>query len=168
VNVYRNLTAMPGAWMSDCLAMEDNREVYEYLLDSRGEGIRDLAVVVFPERAGEEIPARGGEVKFADKEPHRLKLEADGASTGLLVVPEVYYPGWEVYVDGERREIHKANLMFRGVFLEEGDREIEFVFRPVVIWYGMAVSLAAVMFLLIYFAALFFFRRRAAREGDGE
>ena len=39
-------------------------------------------------------------------------------------------PGWEVYVDGERRPILRANLLFRGVEVPPGRHRVEFRFRP--------------------------------------
>ncbi|MFH1150977.1 MAG: DUF6541 family protein [Actinomycetota bacterium] len=170
VNVYRNRTALPRAWMSDAIAFRDNEQVYEELVRTRGDGIRETAYVVYPEGIppGEQssfIPAVKGPVTASWRGPHRLVLDVDPGAKGLLVVSEVYYPGWEVYVDGLSKEILKTDLAFRGVMLEGGQSKVEFVFRPRSLRMGIVVSLAAagavVLYLLVRLALWFFRRRRA-------
>jgi len=48
----------------------------------------------------------------------------------VLVLHDIFYPGWEAYVDGQRRPILRANLLFRGVEVSPGRHRIEFKFRP--------------------------------------
>ena len=57
-----------------------------------------------------------------------LQVNADRDS--VLVLHDIYYPGWEAYVDGERRPILRANLLFRGVEVSPGRHRVEFRFRP--------------------------------------
>jgi hypothetical protein len=168
VHVYRNRTALPRAWMSDAVAYRDNEQVYEEMVGTLGDGIRETAYVVYPRGipAGRKrafLPAVKGPVTAEWHGPHRLTLEVDRSAKGLLVVSEVYYPGWEVYVDGLRKEILETDLAFRGVMLEGGQSKVEFVFRPRSLRTGIAVSLATVGAIALYLLvrlALWFFRRR--------
>jgi len=160
VHVYRNMTAKPRAWMSDAVAFADNEEVYEEMAETGGEGIRETALVVYPPAAGEEIPAEPGLVEVTSKSPHHLELKTDELCRGLLVTAEMYYPGWDVYVDGEKKEILRTNLIFRGVLLEGGQRIVEFRFHPRVLYVGITVSLVAVVFLVLYFGGLLLVRRK--------
>ena len=172
VHVYRNVTAKPRAWMSDAVAFEDNEEVYEEMAETGGEGIRETSLVVYPPAAGEEIPAEPGLVEVTSRSPHHLELETDESCRGLLVTAEMYYPGWDVYVDGEKKEILRTNLIFRGVLLEGGQGTVEFRFHPRVLYVGITVSLVAVAFLVLYFGGLLLVRRKRKRicleERDGE
>lgn len=47
-----------------------------------------------------------------------------------LTIPVPFEQGWEVRVNGEKKEIKKANYAFLGTELEEGMNEIEFVYFP--------------------------------------
>ena len=48
----------------------------------------------------------------------------------MLVLHDLYYPGWEVTVDGEPQPILRTNLLFRGVEVPQGKHRVEFAFRP--------------------------------------
>ena len=57
-----------------------------------------------------------------------LAVETDRNS--VVVLHDIFYPGWEAYVDGKRRPILRANLLFRGVEVGPGRHTVEFRFRP--------------------------------------
>lgn len=59
-----------------------------------------------------------------------VDLDVETDRNSVVVLHDIYYPGWEAYVDGERRPILRANLLFRGVEVPPGRHRIEFRFRP--------------------------------------
>ncbi len=147
--------------MSDALAFTNNDEVYRYLQETGGEGLRKTALFVYPQASRLEdggqgtvgalpFPAVKGKVSFVSRSAHRLTLETDPSCRGLLVASELYYPGWEVYVDGKKKEILKTDLIFRGIMLEGGQKRVEFRFRPASLRKGIIVSLVTVGLLVVY------------------
>ena len=63
-------------------------------------------------------------------ERNTVTIEVDTDSPGVLVLHDIYYPGWEATVDGVRRPILRANLLFRGVEISKGHHVVQFDFRP--------------------------------------
>ncbi|MET0428037.1 MAG: hypothetical protein ABW026_06020 [Microvirga sp.] len=63
-------------------------------------------------------------------ERNTVTVEVEGESPGILVLHDIYYPGWEATVDGVRRPILRANLLFRGVEIGKGHHVVRFDFRP--------------------------------------
>jgi uncharacterized membrane protein YfhO len=57
----------------------------------------------------------------------RAKRPGDSA---LLVLSDVYYPGWTVEVDGEPAEMLVVEGALRGVMLSPGHHRVEFVYSP--------------------------------------
>lgn len=81
-------------------------------------------------------PVRPGGVKPESKvrivsyKRNSVTLEVESSEHGVLVLHDIYYPGWEASVDGERRPVLRANLLFRGVEVPAGKHRVEFAFRP--------------------------------------
>jgi hypothetical protein len=81
---------------------------------------------------------------------HRVVVEAESASGGMLVLTDLAYPGWHVTVDGQPAEARIVEATFRGVALPPGRHTVIWTYRPVSVYWGAGISLAslAVMMLL--------------------
>jgi hypothetical protein len=88
--------------------------------------------------------------------PHRVVIEADLKADGFLVLSDTYYPGWEVYVDGQEDKIYQADYLFRAVSLEQGRHVVEFRYNPLSFRIGLAISLvtAAVLCAMAVYGSL--------------
>lgn len=80
------------------------------------------------------------EIDIEEFSPNRIRLSYVAEKAGYLVTLQSVYPGWKAYVNGEKREIVRVNGAFRGLYLEEGEQEIEFVFFPVDFYLGLFIS----------------------------
>ena len=48
----------------------------------------------------------------------------------ILVLNDLYYPYWRVYVDDQEQEMLQANYLFRGVHVKTGEHRVVFRFEP--------------------------------------
>jgi hypothetical protein len=87
--------------------------------------------------------------------PNEIDISAQG--TGELVLSEVDYPGWEVWVDGKLSQMVRVAGVLRGVNLSNGQHLIRFVFRPWFVYLGITINLISLAGIL---GATFFARRR--------
>lgn len=88
------------------------------------------------------LPGTGsGTVRIVERQPDRLALEVDSDSDGILVLSEIYYPGWQATVDGQKTSILRANTILRALPIEAGSHSVEMVFRPASVYAGLALSL---------------------------
>ena len=94
-------------------------------------------------------PASGPErCHVIEEKPGKLTLRVKTTGTGMLVVADVFYPGWRAYVDGHRARIYRVNRMMRGVVLGPGEHVVEFRYEPRSFrlgWMCTQLSLAAVL-----------------------
>ena len=81
-----------------------------------------------PVRPAAEKPQ--SKVRIVSYRRNSVTLEVESSAHGVLVLHDIYYPGWEASVDGERRPVLRANLLFRGVEVPAGKHRVEFAFRP--------------------------------------
>lgn len=81
----------------------------------------------------------------------------NGDCSGILATSESYYPGWEVEVDGEPREVLRVNGILRGVQVDDDDTKVTFYYRPQSFELGGAVTLISFLsFVLLCGAAIVF------------
>ncbi|MBK9081883.1 MAG: YfhO family protein [Rhizobiales bacterium] len=80
------------------------------------------------EPAADAGPA--GEVRIVGYANDRVSIEVNAERAGLLVLHDLYYPGWTAEVDGAATPVVRANLLFRGVEVGAGRHRVEFIFRP--------------------------------------
>ncbi|MBK5108869.1 MAG: hypothetical protein JJE12_12100, partial [Anaerolineales bacterium] len=77
--------------------------------------------------------------------PNRVEVSAAGP--GILVLSEIFYPGWSVKVNGIKDDLLVQDEVLMGVKLGPGTQQIEFEFRPSSIYIGLllfGVGLATV------------------------
>jgi hypothetical protein len=71
-----------------------------------------------------------GSTKITGYRRNEVTLSVETDRNSVVVLHDIHYPGWEVYVNGEQRPVLRANLLFRGVEVPPGKHVVEFRFRP--------------------------------------
>lgn len=97
-----------------------------------------------------------------DFQPNQIRVEIDMPGDGLLVLGEVWTPGWRVTVDGVPAEVVRVDGALRGVYLTAGQHQIRFWFLPPALLLGLAVS--GVTLVVCAVLLVRFWRRRQDAE----
>jgi hypothetical protein len=77
--------------------------------------------------------------------PNRIVVEAEVEREALLVLSEVWFPGWQVAVDGKRTKYYRIDGIVRGVYLDPGAHRIEWRYRPGSLRWGGAITALTVI-----------------------
>lgn len=85
----------------------------------------------------------------APESPTRITVKIEQTRPGVLVLADMWYPGWYATVDGKRANVFPVDGVFRGVEVGEGTHEVVFRFDPTWFRLGTYVSIAAAIFILI-------------------
>ena len=107
-------------------------------------------VAILPHSADLTLPSQvagASSVAIIERQPERIVLEIEMVADGLLVLSEVYYPGWRAYAEGEEVPIYQANHVLRAVPLRAGHHRVEMVFDP--LWPKVGLVVSVLTFLLI-------------------
>jgi len=138
--IYRLAPAAPRAYVAtrlrpvvteDVLADEELPEFdrgVEALVDKSDVAQLDTDLVTADSSA--DIAPAASSVKILSYRRNSVVLDVVTDRAGVLVLHDLYYPGWDVSVDGEERTVLRMNLLFRGVEVPAGAHRVTFTFRP--------------------------------------
>lgn len=87
--------------------------------------------------------------RLAEDRPERVVAEITTNSPGLLVLTDLFYPGWIAEEEGRRLPILRADGFFRAVALPAGTHRVTFRYRPLSVVVGAGVSAAALLTMLL-------------------
>lgn len=92
-----------------------------------------------------------GSAEIVSYEPLKVSVKTKSDQPKILFLSDNYYPGWEARVDGEEREVMRANYTFRAVPLTAGEHKVEFYYDSFAFKVGLAVSLVSLVLLFVLF-----------------
>jgi hypothetical protein len=149
VNVYRNETAMPRAFVVyQAEVVADHESAWNRLHQS---GL-DLASSVILE-GGRSLDSAQAErqatVQVLRHDPDVLEFQVECPTDGYLVVSDPYYPGWEAAVDGQPTQILRADYALRAVAVPAGAHRITMVYRPVTWRVGLVLTAGTALAVLV-------------------
>lgn len=86
-------------------------------------------------------------------EPSHVEIEVDLQSPGLVILADVYYPGWQLTVssNGEQpveTRILRVNRAQRGCWLPAGKHLLTYSYNPASVRWGATISTAAIILWL--------------------
>ncbi len=148
-NLYRNVTALPRAFLVDSLTVITSKGA---IFETMKQPTFDPARVAILEEPIETSlgPVASSEVAFTNYTPHRIDIMVQTSAPALLVLSEVYYPaGWSAIIDGEPTKIYKTNYVLRSVVVPAGQHDITFVYEPSSFNTGHTLSLISSILVLL-------------------
>ena len=105
-------------------------------------------------------PATNLPVPMAEYRPNDLRASFEAPGSGIFVVKDSYFPGWQATLNGQPAEVLRANGMVRGIMIPAaGQYEVVMWYRPPSFVNGVWLAAGALVFL----AALLVWERRARR-----
>ena len=139
IRVYRNETALPRVhFAKSAQSLPGFDEVLSVL--RRGDVHRETALV---ERVSlpRDLGKDGNATLTVDEDtPTRFRARTDSTSPELLVVRDVFAPGWSVSVDGMPETVTVVDGVFRGVLLPPGAHAVTFTYHAPALRLGMWIS----------------------------
>ncbi|MEW6511330.1 MAG: YfhO family protein [Bacteroidota bacterium] len=91
-----------------------------------------------------------------------ISVNVSSAGRGILVLSEMYFPGWNAYIDGAPAAVFRTDWSLRGVVVEQGNHSVEFRYEPRSFALGTVVS-GGTALLCLAGAAFSLLRRRRTR-----
>lgn len=146
MGLTQSTTYLPRAWF-----------VYNYKVISDDEKIKEFMsqpefdpsqIVVLEEDiklpSEQKVSWNSWNAKINSYKLNSISLDVSTPNDGILVLSEIFYPGWKAYIDGVEQNILRANWNLRAVVVEKGEHKIEICFEPKPFYDGAIISLATI------------------------
>jgi hypothetical protein len=170
--VYENRNSLPRAWLAhDVHVVGGEDDAFRYLKSqARREGRAFIVEGFDPRRQavveshGETLdaalgalkdghapcgPAPQDDVRIEQYSAGNVTLAVDAACDGVLVLPDVYFPGWTATVNGHDRTVYATDGAFRGVVVPKGASRVDFRYAPRAFPIGIALAAGALAIFLV-------------------
>ncbi len=164
LNVYENKNALPRAFFVPRVQVAADHEAAWAAIHAAGFDPRVTAVI----EAASNVQVGGrGQVVEIRPGPNRLALQVMADGPAFLVISQVWYPGWEVWLDGRPAAPPlRTDYLFQGVAVPEGVHRIELRFAP--FWWRVGWWLFAVGLSALILGALAAWRTRRKEQRSNE
>ena len=157
--IYENTLALPRAFVvhqtesvSDAATMDEEM--------TRLEAIKLENTALVYDGRPLDGPQEPTAAQVVDQSPNRVVVQTTPDAAGLLVLGEIWYPGWQARDNGRPAAIVRTDAILRGVYLEAGTHTVELSYAPWTVKAGLIVSGATALALAGYATARLIARRR--------
>ena len=156
--VFRNLRAMPRAWLVPEVQTAPADSIRASIAESKplpgGNDFdpQSIALIEEPLEFKASNPDPNGKIRIAQIANTRIDLESSSQTPSFLVMSDIYYPGWKASVNGVDTHIFQTDYILRGILLPAGRNNIRVEFRPWTVYAGAILSgltLAGLLVLLV-------------------
>ncbi len=147
IKIYENPNRFPRAYIAHALEYAPGPIEAQDAMGRPGFDLLSCAIVE-DETAAAGF-ARGGKggspARITKYAAGKVEIEADAAAPGMLVLTDVYYPGWTAYVDGLPARIFRVNGIVRGVLIGAGRHSVIFRYAPASFRAGIVLGSLAIL-----------------------
>ncbi|KQB99605.1 hypothetical protein [Pedobacter sp. Hv1] len=151
--MQRNNTALGNAWIVSGVQFAKNADEEMKAIssfDPKKDAIVDVQYkkLIDTTRLGADPSAF---IKLESYHPDHLVYSYSAPRDIIAVFSEIYYDkGWNMYVDGVKKDYFRADYVLRAAQLVAGNHKVEFKFEPTSYYVGEKISLAGSILLLLF------------------
>jgi hypothetical protein len=143
--LFENVSWLPRAFVVREVHAVDNSEAAFAWLQSHD--VSEAAVVERGENIlSDQVRAN---LSWVERSPDQLVLNADLDREGLLVLSEIWYPGWHVRIDDQPGRIWRVDGILRGVYLDAGAHKVTLTYMPPTLIPGLLTTTIGLVICLV-------------------
>lgn len=154
--ILENTNSYPKAFLVKTIAVRnDPQKILDTMFNPQFD-LKNSAVV--EERLSSDNKLGTGSAEIVSYTPNKVKIKTSSGNSSFLVLTDIYYPGWNAYVDSHKTKIYRTNFTFRGVELPAGKHLVEFKYEPKSFIHGVYTAIIGALGLI--FLGIFSRRKR--------
>ena len=144
INVLKNAGAFPRTWIVHEIVQASSPKDARILVDGSAFDAHNTGILLEP---GPVVQHCGGaetsEISY--RTANSVVIDAHLNCSGMLVLSDVWYPGWVATLDGKQTDIYQPYGALRGVVLDKGQHHVKFDYRPMSARVGALMTVFGVL-----------------------
>jgi hypothetical protein len=146
VAVFENKTMLPRFWIVPVAGVEVRAYETDQLARLKEPGFDpERSVLLAAPPSGSSAEAVSGQIVMKERGMNSYELQTTSSGDAVLVVSQIYYPGWKATVDGVAVPVYPADAGITALSIPRGTHEIRLLFRPATFQIGGLISLLSVV-----------------------
>jgi hypothetical protein len=183
--VYRNQNVLPRAYFVNYVKTRNALEI----LNAVKSNSFDPKLIAFIEDDSITVdkPDSTAFVNIDSYKDEKIRLSVNASGNNFLFLGDTYMSGvnevkilgihlfkydvgWKAYIDGRETKIYRVNHDFRGIVVQKGKRNVEFIYKPesFVVTKYTALSLSSLTLLGLFIGIFFSYKRKNNTERGSE
>jgi hypothetical protein len=148
-NVYENARFVPRAIIVfDARIVPDRSAALDAV---RANDFDPFQVAIVERNVEPSAPTDSAFAQIVGYGPNEIALDVRAVGGGLLVLSEVYYPGWRAWVNDREVSVLRANYLFRAVALDAGASRVRLLYDPLSFKTGAGIFAVTTLALIGWF-----------------
>jgi uncharacterized membrane protein YgdD (TMEM256/DUF423 family) len=140
VRVYAMGDPFPRSWVVHAVEVMPDAGAALARLSADEFDLRRAGVVAEPPDIPLPGPMDGSTARVTAFTPNEISIEVDAVADGLLVLSEIYYPGWRASVDGAPAPLIQTDGLLRGIPVPQGHHTVRVWYAPASVRVGLVIS----------------------------
>lgn len=140
--ILENTNAFPRAFLVSQVILEPESD--RILQRMFNPGV-NLVKTAFIEEQGIPDKLSTGSAEIDTYTPNKISIKTNSNGASFLVLTDVFYPGWRVYINGNPAKIYRTDFSFRGVHLPKGHNNVVFSYEPDSFRYGVITAIIGLL-----------------------
>ncbi len=149
ITIFENKAALPRARFVTKIAPESS----EFSPVTLKNTLKDSVYLKGYKGGLEPCVTPSNKIRYIEDDPDQIRVQVTTSCQGFLVLADMFYPGWKVYINAHEGTIYQANYAFRAVKLDAGENEVVFKYQPWTVRFGL--PLAIISFLGLFLLGIY-------------
>lgn len=140
-------------FVRNIISIKENYKIFKKLLDPAFNP-QNTAYILNKSKAKLKYNNCRGKAIINKWNNNKLTFTVNTNNKCFLFVSNSFFPGWKAYINNKETKIYKTDYNFQGVFLNKGNNNVVFKFKPFYFYIGELISIISfgnTILLLLYF-----------------
>lgn len=119
---------------------KDGAEAYELIFNDDFDPLKEVVLEGNGEVVNRNWGSDGQITLLEQANPNIIQIVVSTPTDSILVLSDLWFPGWGAYLDGVEVEIYRANYLLRALAVPPGSHTVEFKYRPLSFTIGASLT----------------------------